>query len=458
MSQQMQQGDGGDPDLSTSRCCRSLGRGLAVLRLFTPARPVLGVAEIANLLGLTPATAHRYVTTLSELGYLERNRSRKYQLSLRVLDLGRPVLGATPPVHARPVLEQFRTTGYTASLGVLDGADVLLLGRAASTRRGSHLIPNSAIGTRLPTHCTSMGKVLLATLPDETWRSRLGDSRLEKHGPGTITSKSRFDLQLRNVRKRGYATSNQELWPEVLAVAVPVLDAATTRSAAPVAMKPQTPNPGISVSSSRGRRDLNAATEDQEWVLSQRALARTRTSLAGDVAHLYVQEKQHANIGEALNLTKSQVHKILSELFVEGMPKLERRRSDERARAIHGAFVRGERSIGELVELVEKEARKPARSRAHAEQRVITALLMARVDELRRPRALSLERLAFASDVSWCTLQRLRSQVSDPRLSTVLRLCRGLGVTAGELLDDLPLPVEPRPSRVRTPAQAGTDT
>jgi DNA-binding Xre family transcriptional regulator len=108
---------------------------------------------------------------------------------------------------------------------------------------------------------------------------------------------------------------------------------------------------------------------------------------------------------------------------------------------------------------------KPSRGRLasrrdheHMASSVITALLMARVDELRRPRALSLERLAFASDVSWWTLQRLRSELSDPRLSALLRLCRGLGVTAGQLLDDLPLPVEPRPSYARTPAQAGTDT
>jgi DNA-binding Xre family transcriptional regulator len=80
------------------------------------------------------------------------------------------------------------------------------------------------------------------------------------------------------------------------------------------------------------------------------------------------------------------------------------------------------------------------RSRAHAEQRVITALLMARVEELRQPRAPSIECLASASGVSVWTIQRLRSECSDPRLSTVLRLCRGLGVTAGELLDDLPLP------------------
>jgi DNA-binding Xre family transcriptional regulator len=191
-------------------------------------------------------------------------------------------------------------------------------------------------------------------------------------------------------------------------------------------------------------------------VRSQRALARTRPSLAGDVAQLYVQEKQHAEIGEALNVPTAVVDKILNELFAAGMPKLERRSlSEEKVRAIHAAFVRGDGSIEDLAEAVEREARKPARSRAHAEQRVITALLMARVDELRKPRALSLERLAGVSDVSRGTLNHLRGELSDPRLSTVLRLCRGLGVTAGELLHDLPLPVQPRPSNART-AQ-GTD-
>ena len=200
---------------------------------------------------------------------------------------------------------------------------------------------------------------------------------------------------------------------------------------------------------------------------------RTRAELAGDVAQLYMQGKRTADIGDALNLTKAQAHKILSELFAEGMPKLERRRlSDEKVRAIHAAYVRGDGSIDKLVEAIgftgsaarrrmrklelplgrEKPPRDPARSRAHAEQRVITALLMASVDELRKPRALSRERLADVSGVSVWTLQRLSSELTDPRLSIVLRLCRGLGVTAGELLDDLPLPVEARPRAARRPA------
>jgi DNA-binding Xre family transcriptional regulator len=170
-----------------------------------------------------------------------------------------------------------------------------------------------------------------------------------------------------------------------------------------------------------------------------------------------MQEKRRVEIGGELNVPEAVVDKVLKELFAEGMPKLERRSvSEERVRAIHAAFVRGDGSIEDLADAVEREAREPARSRAHAEQRVITALLMARVDELRRPRALSLDRLAGVSGVSVATLQHSRNDLIDPRLSTVLRLCRGLGVTAGELLHDLPLPVQPRPCNART-AQ-GTDT
>jgi len=89
---------------------------------------------------------------------------------------------------------------------------------------------------------------------------------------------------------------------------------------------------------------------------------------------------------------------------------------------------------------------------------VITGLLIARVDELRKPRGLSYERLAGESGVSIWTLAHLRSELTDPRLSIVLRLCRGLGVTVGELFDDLPLPVESRPRRGDRAARVGAET
>lgn len=180
-------------------------------------------------------------------------------------------------------------------------------------------------------------------------------------------------------------------------------------------------------------------------------------TLDAQVARLYMQGRPHAEIGEALNLARPYVHKVLSGLFAEAMPKLGRRSlNDERLNAIQQAYLRGGASIQKGTDALERQMaqQKPSRSSACTEQRVITALLMARVDELRKPQALSLQRLAHASDLSMWTLQRMRRELSDPQLTTVLRLCRGLGVTADELLEGLPLPVEPRPRRS---ARVGAD-
>jgi DNA-binding XRE family transcriptional regulator len=98
---------------------------------------------------------------------------------------------------------------------------------------------------------------------------------------------------------------------------------------------------------------------------------------------------------------------------------------------------------GELVE-------NGAKTAARVEQQMITALLMARVDELRKARGLTVERLAQESDLSMFTIKGVREELRDPKLTTVLRICRGLDVTVQELLSDLPFPVQPRPRIPRT--------
>ena len=83
---------------------------------------MLGIADIADELGMSRSTTHRYVITLVALGYLEQGASRKYRLGLRVTDLGMSALNSTGlREHAHPYLEELRQrTSYTASLGVLD--------------------------------------------------------------------------------------------------------------------------------------------------------------------------------------------------------------------------------------------------------------------------------------------------------------------------------------------------
>jgi DNA-binding Xre family transcriptional regulator len=150
--------------------------------------------------------------------------------------------------------------------------------------------------------------------------------------------------------------------------------------------------------------------------------------------------------------------------------------TDEQFRAIHAGYMRGEQSIRAGAEAIgfsratavlrirelgltmpRSRARlKLVGSAAQAEQRLITELLVARIDVLRESRELSVARLAHVSGLSLASLEHVRHRRRDPRLTTVLKLCQGLDVSPGELLDDLPLPVETRPRRTGPPTRANS--
>jgi IclR family pca regulon transcriptional regulator len=213
------------PSLREPRYSQSLERGLAILGCFTPKRPVLGIADIADDLGMSRSTTHRYVITLVALGYLEQGASRKYRLGLRVTDLGMSALNSTGlREHAHPYLEELRQrTSYTTSLGVLDGTDVLFVDRVRSFRRG---VDETGLdlhtGSRVPAYCTSMGKLLLANLPESEQRDLITHVKLTKRGPNTITGKRALLDELDEIQSAGFAVDDQELAPEIYAIAVPV--------------------------------------------------------------------------------------------------------------------------------------------------------------------------------------------------------------------------------------------
>jgi IclR family pca regulon transcriptional regulator len=213
------------PSLREPRYSQSLERGLAILGCFTPKRPVLGIADIADELGMSRSTTHRYVITLVALGYLEQGASRKYRLGLRVTDLGMSALNSTGlREHAHPYLEELRQrTSYTASLAVLEGTDILYVDRARSFRRGQSRIDlDLHPGSRLPAYCTAMGKLLLANLPDTEQRELLASIKLSKRGPNTITSKKALRAELEQVAGAGFAVNDEELAAGLYAIAAPV--------------------------------------------------------------------------------------------------------------------------------------------------------------------------------------------------------------------------------------------
>ena len=223
------------PDLREPRYSQSMERGLAILTCFTPERPVLGIADIADELEMSRSTTHRYVTTLTALGYLEQGASRKYRLGLRVTDLGMSALSATGlREHAHPYLEELRQrTSYTTSLALLDGPEILYIDRVRSFRRGQNKIDLELHpGSRLPAYCTAMGKLLLANLPEDEQRELIAEMTLTKRGPNTITSKKGLARELGQIREEALAVNDEELAPGLYAIAAPVRNEAREVSAA----------------------------------------------------------------------------------------------------------------------------------------------------------------------------------------------------------------------------------
>jgi IclR family pca regulon transcriptional regulator len=213
------------PILREPRYSQSLERGLAILGCFTPERAVLGIAELADDLGMSRSTTHRYVITLVALGFLEQGASRKYRLGLRVSDLGMSVLNSMGlREHSRPYLEELRRrSAYTVSLAVLDGPEILYVDRARSFRRGQHKIDlNLRVGSRLPAYCTAMGKVLLAYLPEADRREAVGQIELTKRGPNAITTTKALLAELEKVRDEGFAVGDEELATGLVSIAAPI--------------------------------------------------------------------------------------------------------------------------------------------------------------------------------------------------------------------------------------------
>jgi DNA-binding IclR family transcriptional regulator len=196
------------------RLSRSLEYGIAILECFSSERQEIGIAELAELVHISRSTTHRYAITLVALGYLEQDPKRKYRLATRVAGPGMAAIGTIRrEVHVRAVLVELREqTGHTVSMGVLDGARVIYVHRLLAHRSGQHAIDGDlGVGANVPVHCTALGKVMLASLPETDRRKLLAGVKLERHGPKTITSKRELTAELERIDPHGALVSDEEL-------------------------------------------------------------------------------------------------------------------------------------------------------------------------------------------------------------------------------------------------------
>lgn len=183
-----------------------------------------GVTELGRRLDVHKATASRLLGTLARRGLVERNPATdKYRLGPGLIHLAAAAMSGLDLVRrARPILEELaERTQETVNLGVFDGDTVVYVDQIAGTRA---IVSASWVGRRIPLHCTSNGKVLLAHLPDAE-RERALALPLEARTKHTITDPDLLRAQLLEVQVRGYAQTLEELEEGLNAIAAPVRDA-----------------------------------------------------------------------------------------------------------------------------------------------------------------------------------------------------------------------------------------
>lgn len=194
------------------------------LLLLLKSKPSIRVAEAADELDVARSTAHRLLAMLVYRGFVRQNKgTRAYMPGPALIEVG---IGALSQLDirrkARPYLERLvAETGETASLQILEGADVRFVDSVES--------PNavrvaSRAGVSLPAHSSSGGKVLLAGMTQEAFERLYPDEELGAVTEATTTSRRKLMEEMESARAQGYSVNHGESEPGLVAVGVPLVD------------------------------------------------------------------------------------------------------------------------------------------------------------------------------------------------------------------------------------------
>ncbi|MBR0788615.1 IclR family transcriptional regulator [Bradyrhizobium manausense] len=204
----------------------SVGKAFAVLKSFTSEAFELTLSEVAARADLDRGTAFRLIQTLIELGYLQAvPQSRRFRLGVACLDLGYTVLshGSLRTIVEPLLRDLVPEVGDAASLGILDGGDVIYLARvgAGLDRHKMDRRP----GTRIPAYSAALGHAMLAQLQRDEQIQRLELRPRVKLSERTLTDLDALLARLDQVKKKGHAVSDGENAYGLRTLATPILDA-----------------------------------------------------------------------------------------------------------------------------------------------------------------------------------------------------------------------------------------
>ncbi|MBN9412244.1 MAG: IclR family transcriptional regulator [Burkholderiales bacterium] len=202
----------------------ALSQGLAVLRAFDGQHGGLTLTEIAQKLGWSRTKPYRYIYTLEQLGYLERQEgSKRYRPTSLTMALGYSYLSGLSLLElAQPVLERLKNElGASVHMGILERGEVVYI---ASARVSVVPAVDIYVGSRVAPHVTSLGRALMSAMDDEQVDALIGTGELPASTARSITDPQAFRQMLRQSRERGYVFTDEEFHPGVRSIAAPIRD------------------------------------------------------------------------------------------------------------------------------------------------------------------------------------------------------------------------------------------
>jgi IclR family transcriptional regulator, pca regulon regulatory protein len=209
---------------------QSFARGLQVIRAFDASAPRQTLSEVAARSSLSRAGARRILLTLQALGYVHSD-GKLFSLSPRILELGFAYLSSLPIWNlAEPLMQALASeVGESCSAAVLDGSEIVYV-----LRMPTHKIMGLSlgVGSRLPAYCTSMGRMLLASRPEQEVSTLLSAEPLPARTKFTVTDPAEVAELIAQARRQGWALVNQELEEGVVSMAAPITDRAGNMVAA----------------------------------------------------------------------------------------------------------------------------------------------------------------------------------------------------------------------------------
>ncbi len=203
-----------------------LAKGLAVLESFDTDRQRLNATLAAQRAGITRTAARRHLLTLQYLGYLESD-GHYFWLAPKVLRLsGSYLASARLPRTVQPTLTRLAVqTGLSCSVVVLDGAEVVIVARSATNEQPERRLAHGLhLGSRLPVHATSTGRILLAAMDDTALEQWLRNHPLPRLTAHTVTSPQQLLSIVYAVRQQDFAMARNEHELGVQAISIPLRD------------------------------------------------------------------------------------------------------------------------------------------------------------------------------------------------------------------------------------------